>query len=177
MSHPSADHAAAGSPVEPAAPLSETTARFVARLDAKETIRRLMYDYGYYVDLNDPDHIATLFTDDCSVTYAVGFGAEGIEEYRSLLDGIGSYFAATAHYVTNVSIDLIDDSHAHVRAMVYAWHKYVRERPDSEWLGYYFNEVIRAGDGSWKIRRLEMRSVNMVNHHLPPDTHLAIGRL
>jgi ketosteroid isomerase-like protein len=147
-----------------------------ARLDAVENIRMLMYDYGYYVDLNDPQSIAELFTDDCSVTYGTGFGAEGIEAYRILLDGIGSYFAATAHYITNVSVELIGDSEARVRAMVYAWHRYVRTRPDSQWQGYYFNDVVRAGD-RWRIRRLEMRTISTADHHLPAESYLPIGRL
>jgi ketosteroid isomerase-like protein len=147
-----------------------------ARLDAVERIRVLMYDYGYYVDRNDPANIAALFTDDCSVTYGVGFGAKGIEAYRSLLDGIGSYFAATTHYITNVSVDLVGDSQATVRAMVYAWHRYVRDRPDSQWQGYYFNDVVRAG-GRWRIKRLEMRTITTVDHHLAPETYLSIGRL
>jgi ketosteroid isomerase-like protein len=153
-----------------------STPEVSARLNDVEQVRRLMYDYGYYVDLNDPERLAQLFTDDCSVTYGVGFGAEGIEEYRALLKGIGSYFAATAHFVTNVSTDLVDASTARTRAMVYAWHKYVRARPDSQWLGYYFNEVVRVDGGPWKIKRLEMRTVHMVNHHLPPETHLLIDR-
>jgi ketosteroid isomerase-like protein len=147
----------------------------VTRLNTIQEISELMYDYGYYVDINDADKLAALFTEDCTVTYAVGFGASSLEEYRRLLGSIGDYFAGTAHYVTNLKIDLIDDSHARVRAMVVAWHRYMRERPDSHWMGYYFNEVRRV-DGTWLIHKLEMRTVGMAHHHLPPESLIPLDR-
>jgi ketosteroid isomerase-like protein len=147
----------------------------LARLDAIEQIRALMHDYAYYVDVNEPDRVAELFTEDCSVIYGVDFGAEGRVAYRGLLDGIGSYFESTVHYVTSVSVEFTDASHASVRAPVFAWHRYVRDRPDSQWLGYYFNKVIKV-DGAWRIRRLEMRTVGAVKHHLPPAAYLPLER-
>ena len=148
----------------------------LGRLEAIELIRRLIYDYGYYVDLNEPEKLAQLFTADCTATYSVGFGAEGIEQYRELVGEIGKYFAGTCHYITNIAVDLVDDSTAEVRAIVYAWHRYNRDRPDSHWMGYYHNVVVRTDEDTWKIRRLEMKTVNMVNHHLRPDSQIPIGR-
>jgi ketosteroid isomerase-like protein len=145
------------------------------RLEAIEQIRALMYNYGYYVDVNEPDRVAELFTEDCSVIYGVDFRAQGRVAYRGLLDGIGSFFESTAHYVTNVTVEFTDTSHASVRAMVFAWHRYVRDRPDSQWLGYYFNEVVKA-DGAWRIRQLEMRTVATVKHHLPLEDYLLLER-
>jgi ketosteroid isomerase-like protein len=155
---------------------SSEIAERLGRLEAIELIRRLMYDYGCYVDLNETEKLAELFTDDCSASYGVGFGAEGIEQYRELVAGIGTYFAATCHYITNIVVDLVDDSTANVRAIVYAWHRYKRDRPDSHWMGYYQNVVVRTADDTWKIQRLEMNTVNMVNHHLRPDSPIPIGR-
>jgi hypothetical protein len=155
---------------------SPEIAQRLGRLEAIELIRRLMYDYGYYVDLNETGRLAALFTDDCSASYGVDFGAEGIEQYRELLAGIGTYFAATCHYITNIVVDLVDDSTANVRGIVYAWHRYNQDRPDSHWMGYYHNVVVRTAEDTWKIRRLEMKTVNMVNHHLRLDGQIPIGR-
>lgn len=147
----------------------------LAKLVAVDQIRAVMYDYGYYVDVNQPDRVAELFTEDCSVRYGADFGAEGRVAYRELLNGIGSYFERTAHYITNVSVEFIDADSASVRAMVFAWHRYVRDRPDSQWLGYYFNEVVRLND-AWRIRRLEMRTVAMVRHHLSAEACFLLER-
>ena len=57
--------------------MSDMTAQ-IKRLEAIEDIRTLIFDYAYYLDMNYTKELAELFTDDCSVVYGPGFGAEGL---------------------------------------------------------------------------------------------------
>src|SRR5690606_17641967 len=96
----------------------------VQKLMDKQDIERLIYDYAYHLDMNHPEDLAALFVDDCEVNYAPNFGAKGKEEYLKTLDGIGSFFKATSHHVSNICIDFTSDTTADVRAVVYAFHRY-----------------------------------------------------
>ena len=39
------------------------------RIVEERAIERMMYDYSYYLDMNQPEQMATLFVDDCEVSY------------------------------------------------------------------------------------------------------------
>ena len=88
--------------------MSETESKSDAgSVRTERQIERLLFDYAFHLDMNHPDALVDLFVDDCEVSYAPNFGSEGIAAYRETLNGIGSYFQATSHHVSNIAIDFI----------------------------------------------------------------------
>jgi 3-phenylpropionate/cinnamic acid dioxygenase small subunit len=155
--------------------MSEDLQARVKRLEATEQVRDLLSDYAFHLDMNETEALVALFTDDCSVIYGPGFGAEGIEAYRKTLDGVGSYFAATSHHVSNIKMTFENDDTAQVRSVLYAWHRYRRERPDGVLWGQYHDVVVRHG-GKWRFRKRELRTTGVKDFHIKPEHQLPIGR-
>ena len=87
--------------------MTETDLNSLEGVLARGQIERLLFDYAFHLDMNHPDELAKLFVDDCVVSYAPGFGAEGLDAYKETLKGIGSFFAATSHHVSNVVVDFV----------------------------------------------------------------------
>jgi 3-phenylpropionate/cinnamic acid dioxygenase small subunit len=141
-------------------------------IDAEE-IRRLIYEYAFHLDMNHPDELAALFVDDCEVIYGPDFGAEGIEAYKQTLEGIGEFFEATSHHVSNIVIDFEDDDHATARSVLYAWHRYRRDRPDSHVWGQYHDVLVRV-DGAWRFKRRELRAAGTKDFHVKQQ--IPLGR-
>ena len=149
--------------------------RAVRQLVDKDAIRTVLYDYAYYLDMNLTDELAGLFTDDCFIAYGPGFGADGIEEYRKTLDGVGTFFTATSHHVSNVKVEFTDDDTAEVRSAVYAWHRYQRERPDGHVMGQYHDVLVRTAAG-WRFKRRELKHAGTTDFHTKPENQTMIGR-
>jgi 3-phenylpropionate/cinnamic acid dioxygenase small subunit len=149
--------------------------RAVRQLVDKDAIRTVLYDYAYYLDMNLTDELAGLFTDDCFIAYGPGFGADGIEEYRKTLEGVGTFFTATSHHVSNVKVEFTDDDTAEVRSAVYAWHRYQRERPDGHVMGQYHDVLVRTAAG-WRFKRRELKHAGTTNFHTKPENQTMIGR-
>jgi hypothetical protein len=143
------------------------------RIQAERQIERLLFDYAFHLDMNHPEALAALFVDDCEVSYAPNFGAQGLAAYRETLNGIGSYFQATSHHVSNIAIDFTGDSEARVRSVLLAWHRYRRERPDGWLWGQYHDIVVRDGE-RWKFKRRELRTTATQDFHV--KTAHPIGR-
>jgi hypothetical protein len=138
-----------------------------------EEIGRLIYDYAFHLDMNHPEELAELFVDDCEVIYGPDFGAEGIEAYRKTLDGIGDFFEATSHHVSNIVVDFVTEDEATVRSVLYAWHRYKRDRPDSHVWGQYHDVVVRV-DGQWRFKRRELRAAGTKDFHVKQQ--IPLGR-
>jgi ketosteroid isomerase-like protein len=145
----------------------------VQQLVDAEEIRRLIYDYAFHLDMNHPDELASLFVEDCVVVYGPNFGAEGIEAYKKTLEGIGEYFVATSHHVSNTVIDFEGEDAARARSVLYAFHRYTRERPDGHVWGQYHDEFVRR-DGKWRFKRRELRAAAVQDFHVKQN--LPIGR-
>jgi ketosteroid isomerase-like protein len=145
----------------------------VDSLYAESQISRLIYDYAYHLDMNHTDELAGLFVEDCVVVYGPNFGAEGRAAYVKTLEGVGSYFVATSHHVSNIVIDFVSEDEAKVRTILYAWHRYTRERPDSHVWGQYHDEVVRV-DGEWRFKRRELRTTGAKDFHVKET--MPIGR-
>lgn len=143
------------------------------RLTDERAIERLLFDYAYFLDMNMPAQMATLFVDDCTVSYAPNFGAEGIDAYKQTLDGIGTFFKATTHHVSNVCIDFDAEDEARVRAVVLAIHRYTRDRPDGFLYGQYDDVVVKV-DGSWKFKVRTLRTTMTTDYHV--KAYNPIGR-
>ncbi|SEO98119.1 nuclear transport factor 2 family protein [Amycolatopsis saalfeldensis] len=152
----------------------ESASAAVAELLEIEQVRRLLFDYAFHLDMNHPDEIAALFTEDCYVSYGPDFGAEGRPAYRETLGGIGSFFAATSHHVSNIVVDFGPDlATAKVRSVLYAWHKYTKDRPDGHFFGQYHDELVKTADG-WRFARRELRAAGVVDFHVKKQ--IPIGR-
>ena len=138
---------------------------FSAQLADERSIERIIFDYAYFLDMNMPEQMAELFVDDCEVSYAPNFGAIGIEAYKQTLDGIGTFFRATSHHVSNIVIDFVNDGEATVRAAVLAIHRYTKERPDGVLYGQYHDVVVKR-DGVWKFKTRILKTTMTTDYHV-----------
>jgi hypothetical protein len=146
----------------------------LARLLEERAIERMLFDYAYFLDMNMPDAMAELFVDECEVSYAPNFGAKGIDEYKKTLEGIGTFFVATTHHVSNICIDFASSTEASVRSVVMAIHRYTKERPDGLLYGQYHDEVVKL-DGRWKFRVRTLKTTLTTDYHVRSAN--SIGRL
>lgn len=144
------------------------------RIVEERAIERIVFDYAYYLDMNMPEKMIELFVDDCEVSYAPNFGATGIEDYSKTLDGIGTFFRATSHHVSNIVIDWVSDSEATLRAAVLAIHRYTKERPDGILYGQYHDVVVKQ-DGQWKFKKRILKTVMTTDYHVRASN--PIGRV
>jgi hypothetical protein len=151
----------------------ETAMTATEKLLEEKAIERIVHDYAYFLDMNQPDKMAELFIDDCEVSYAPNFGASGIEAYKQTLDGIGTFFRATSHHVSGVVIDWVSDSEAHVRAILMAIHRYTKDRPDGVLYGQYHDVVVKQ-DGKWKFKTRILKTTMTTDYHV--KTSNPIGR-
>jgi hypothetical protein len=143
---------------------TESLLRAVRELVDKDQIKSVLFDYGFYLDMNMTEELATLFTDDCVVSYGPRFGSEGKDEYRETLEGVGTFFAATSHHVSNVVVSFSDEDTATVRSVLFAWHRYNRDRPDGYVMGQYHDVLVRMREG-WRFKRRELRYTGMIDFH------------
>ena len=141
-------------------------------IDAEE-IRRLIYEYAFHLDMNHPDELAALFVDDCEVIYGPTFGAAGIEAYKETLEGIVEFFEATSHHVSNVVVEFDGEDQARARSVLYAWHRYRRDRPDSHVWGQYHDVLVRV-HGRWRFKRRELRAAGTKDFHVKQQ--IPLGR-
>jgi SnoaL-like domain len=145
----------------------------LARLLDERAITRIVFDYAYFLDMNMPEEMAALFVDECEVSYAPNFGAVGMEAYKKTLDGIGTFFKATTHHVSNVCVDFVSDDEATVRAVVMAIHRYTKDRPDGTLYGQYHDVVVKQ-DGQWKFKTRILKTTMATDYHV--KTANPIGR-
>jgi uncharacterized protein (TIGR02246 family) len=143
------------------------------QLADREQIRDLIAQYAFHLDMNHPQELAGLFVEDCTVVYGPNFGAEGRAAYLKTLDGIGTFFQATSHHVSNIVIEFTGDDEAAVRSTLYAWHRYRKERPDGHLWGQYHDLLVRT-DGGWKFKRRELRTAGAKDFHV--KEMIPIGR-
>lgn len=137
----------------------------LARLLDERAIERIIHDYAYFLDMNQPEKMAELFVDDCEVSYAPNFGATGIEAYKQTLDGIGTFFTATSHHVSGVIFDWVSDAEVQVRAIVLAIHRYTKERPHGILYGQYHDVVVKQ-DGAWKFKTRILKTTMTTDYHV-----------
>lgn len=135
------------------------------KLVEQQAIERMMFEYSYALDMNEPDTLAALFVEDCEVTYAPNFGATGMEAYKKTLEGIGTFFRGTSHHNSNIVVDFVGPTEANVRSIVLAIHRYTKERPDGILYGQYFDTVVKDG-GQWKFKRRELRTTLTTDYHV-----------
>ncbi|MEU6643551.1 nuclear transport factor 2 family protein [Saccharomonospora sp. NPDC046836] len=145
----------------------------VQQLVDERDIKRVLFEYAFHLDAADPAKMLPLFTPDLYVAYGESHGASGPEEYLEVLannkTGIAAFFAGTSHHVSNVVIDFADTDKATVRSVLYAWHKYNRERPDGIVYAQYHDVFVRTAEG-WKIQQRKQLTTGTEQYHARPET-------
>lgn len=137
----------------------------IQKLLEERAIARMIFEYSFHLDMNHPDQLAALFIEDCEVSYAPNFGAEGMEAYKKTLEGIGTYFTGTSHHNSNIVVDFASPTEAQVRSIVLAVHRYTKGRPDGILYGQYHDTVVKT-DGGWRFKRRELRTTFTADYHV-----------
>src|SRR5690606_7507135 len=128
----------------------------VERLEAESEIRRMLVEYGAYLDSRNFAAYADLFAPDGE--WVGGFGRfEGPAAIRKMLEdnlGVaepGFINKSNFHMLTNPLI-AIDGDRAQVTSKYLFWTRAPDDRPTPLLAGRYVDEFVRM-DGEWKIAR------------------------
>ena len=145
----------------------------------KDAIRDLIYSYSYHADLNHPNEVAELFTEDCVVDYGPGAGGriEGLARMKAfqnkvLSEGVegsssskGMQFVNTSHHNANSLIRFVGPDRAEGITSCYAWHKLSGDAPNAKVWGYYYDVFIRT-QGGWKFAERVLKFAGDENYPL-----------
>jgi ketosteroid isomerase-like protein len=123
----------------------------------RQQISDLIHGYCRMLDMNHPEEVADLFTEDCVTDYGIGKGGP-IRGRAALEKAVGramADFSATHHHLSNISLRFEDDGSVRGVSYIYAWHRRSGDEPDQHLWGEYHDRFVRTPDG-WRIaeRRL-----------------------
>jgi uncharacterized protein (TIGR02246 family) len=128
----------------------------VERLEAESDIRRMLIEYGKFLDAKDFASYAALFAEDGVWTGGFGSftGPAAIE--KMLVENLGAPEAgfvnkSNFHMLTNPVIDVQGDR-ASVESKYLFWSASPDNRPTPLLAGRYIDEFVKR-DGEWKIAR------------------------
>ena len=150
-------------------------AQCIEELVDKAAIADVIHAYCYHFDRAEADEVLALFTDDAVVDYGPDVPTmNGVEEIGPMIErGLKSFFAATSHHISNVTIQFEGPDAARSVSYLYAWHRYHDGRPNSELWGQYHHAFSRTPEG-WKISRLFLCAAGSNSFHR--ETMHPIGR-
>lgn len=144
-----------------------------------QDIKDVLHSYCRAIDDNRPDDVIELFTEDCTYNYGGDLGSfsDKAYAYKFFRAGTDKIYKRSAHYISNIEVEFVDDDRARSVAYLDAWHEF-HEDIDNAWIfGRYVDELVRTSDG-WRIcaRKVETmgqeswpREVEyMPRHQLPP---------
>jgi hypothetical protein len=128
----------------------------VRRLEDREAIKELKYEYGRCIDHRRWDGLVDLFAADATCTYE-GIGTfEGHDELRELADEfIAENFVYSCHTFHHPSIH-VDDASATGTWLLEALMAYHDGR--IEWRQGRYEERYRLVDGEWRFDAITLRS-------------------
>lgn len=128
----------------------------VERMEAESDIRRLLIEYGKFLDARDYASYAALFAEDG--IWQGGFGTfTGPEAIEAMLrENLGAaepgfVNKSNFHMLTNPLIE-IDGDRAHVESKYLFWTASPENRPTPLLAGRYVDEFVKRG-GEWRIAR------------------------
>lgn len=141
----------------------------------KSAIADVIHAYCYHFDRAEAGEVLALFTDDAVVDYGPDVPKmSGLAEISPMIErGLSTFFAATSHHISNISIAFDAPDAATSNSYLYAWHRYQDGRPNSELWGQYHHAFRRTPEG-WKISRLLLTAAGSKNFHR--DKMHPIGR-
>jgi len=127
-----------------------TTIDALQALVFRQQIHDVLVRYCVALDRMDLDELASLFTENCRVSYGPDerLNSNGANGLKQSLERMWRW-ARTSHHLTNVRIDFDGAEEADVTSYVIAWH----ERPDGSdatVYGQYRDRFVRR-DGRWLI--------------------------
>ena len=127
--------------------------------DAAAACHQLIIDYADFIDHEEPEAFANLFTPDGALTLPSG-SAQGraaiLEDARGRVGRV-----VMRHVMSNVKVDVVDDDSARATSYVTVYIAGPSEGPavvpGPRLIGEYHDEFVRTADG-WKIsaRALEV---------------------
>ncbi|WPC76521.1 nuclear transport factor 2 family protein [Vibrio porteresiae] len=141
--------------------MTNNTQRINALLD-REEIRQLRLRYSQLLDGGQAEKMDEVFTEDAEVKVTVG-SMKGIEQIKqSLKDAYHAFDTKNrqhfpfVHAVTNHTITLVDDNHAHGSCYLL---DFVTDREQGQHpfllLGHYVDQYVRV-NGEWRIAHSEL---------------------
>ena len=149
---------------------NEDLERRVARLEAREEIRELVYRYSTAVDDRDTERLGQTFCVDGTFGHADGrdthHGREAIQSfYRARLALMGPTF----HYAHNHVISFQDESRAEGTVLA---HAELALEGTTYQVGLRYSDVYRREEGAW---RFAVRTIRIL--YFMPLSELAAGGL
>ncbi|MBV9515700.1 MAG: nuclear transport factor 2 family protein [Mycobacteriaceae bacterium] len=125
----------------------------------REDIAEVLLRYASGIDRRDWLLFRTVFTDDCELDYGeIGtfHGVDAITEFMELSHSAAGH---TLHRLTNQAIT-VDGNRAEARTYVDGLIMAADNKSGVNAIGYYDDEIVRAGDG-WRIARRRFTSVRV----------------
>ena len=124
------------------------------RLEAKEAIKELRYEYCYAVDTFDEERFLSLFTTDATVEFKEPHSSkyERQEELRSFFRAIEENRRFLAHLVHNPIIEVEGET---ATGTWYYEVPTVDSNGEAFWLQGRYDEQYRFVAGNWKFDRIE----------------------
>ena len=130
--------------------------RALQQLIDRQELVDLVCAYARAMDLQRPEDLVGLFTEDGVLDYGPGFGRiAGHEAMRKRFKSGNAIFETSRHYLTNIQVEFEGADRARGVTYVYAWHRFGGGKPDGHVYGEYRDVFVRTPQG-WRIaeRRL-----------------------
>jgi hypothetical protein len=129
-----------------------TLTKRVQALEDIEAIKRLKYDYFFFCDTKQPEHVRDCFVDG---PVHIDYGAVGVFDHRDKLIAVFTELAChdhmvEMHHAQNPRIDLVDTSRAMGSWGLYYYLIDTRENSVTQ-LGAHYEDEYRKVDGNWLI--------------------------
>jgi len=139
-----------------AAPKGLTLEQRVERMEAESDIRKMLIEYGAFLDAKDYASYAALFAPDGEWVGGFGSFKTPAAIQKMLEDNLGKaepgfVNRSNFHLLTNPLIE-IDGDTAHVTSKYLFWTKTADNRPQPLLAGRYVDDFVRV-NGEWKIKR------------------------
>lgn len=135
----------------------------------------MLHSYCRFLDLNQPDLAANLFTEDCTANYRRGATRSDASDFRlrgplrgrvevaAYLTAAMNRFAATSHHLSNVEMEFEGPDRVQSTAYLLAWHRSPLDNAaDFTMYGRYHDVLIRT-DAGWRIADRRLRSAGITS--------------
>lgn len=141
----------------------------VQQLLDREQIRAAMAVYARSADIYEPEQQASVFVEDCRVSYHPDRWMLGRAALIESLYVALARYSRTSHHIGTVEIDFTGPDDADAQSTVLAWH---RRLDGSEWTmhGRYVDRWTRTPDG-WRMTERQLRAAGATGRdesQLPP---------